>query len=408
MKKLLIILLIFLGVQSVIGQNNSLVINGAYVKLNNGTQSTPIYLVVNQSDPLGINVSGGGHIISESEYNLVKWNTGITIGSFTIPYGYSTTDYLPLTVNKTSNGSPVNGFLLSSTYSTASDNLPWSEDVTNMNNIAGGAGELYVLDRWWIVDASSYSTTKPNVDLTFTYRESEEYDAPNIISESSLQAQQWDSDANGWKAPSGTQSGSQVTTSITGSNFFRNWVLSDIVLPLPIDLIHFSTLCDGSTTKIEWETSSELNNDFFTLEKTVDGIHFEPVTQIQGAGNSTLMHYYSYEDHFSSEEMYYRLTQTDYDGNTTKSELIASKKCFQNDPHITIYPNPSSGKVMFEYLNKNNDFISAKIVDMLGNNIENSNQAKDFFDLSDMAEGVYFLQLYLLNQDLIEKIVISK
>ena len=127
-------------------QNNALVLNGAYVKLNGGTSATPVYLVVNQPNVLGITRTSG-HIISESEYNFVKWNEGSATGSYVYPFGYSTTDYLPFTFNKTAGDANL---AVSSYATAASDNLPLANTIANMNpsGPVSDASDM-VVDRWW-------------------------------------------------------------------------------------------------------------------------------------------------------------------------------------------------------------------------------------------------------------------
>lgn len=90
---------------------------------------------------------------------------------------------------------------------------------------------------------------------------------------------------------------------------------------LPVELISFN----GKKTKlgnlIEWMTASEINNDYFELLSSVDGINFIPITTIDGAGNSNSILTYNYLDN-TNKTTYYKLKQVDYDGTTTYSEVI--------------------------------------------------------------------------------------
>lgn len=85
---------------------------------------------------------------------------------------------------------------------------------------------------------------------------------------------------------------------------------------LPIELINFSLDKYNDNVKINWTTGSELNNDYFTIERSFDGYIWEEIDRIDGAGNSSSFIYYSYIDkQFNlSGIVYYRLKQTDYDG----------------------------------------------------------------------------------------------
>ncbi len=96
------------------------------------------------------------------------------------------------------------------------------------------------------------------------------------------------------------------------------------VTALPIELLYFTGIKEGKNNLLKWATASEFNNDHFTIEKTTNGEDFETVGVLNGAGSSThLIEYYM--DDYSVQKVvnYYRLIQTDYDGKTTKTDLIS-------------------------------------------------------------------------------------
>jgi len=76
--------------------------------------------------------------------------------------------------------------------------------------------------------------------------------------------------------------------------------------------------------KIEWITSSEINNNHFTLESSNDGIDFSEIVKMDGAGNSSSITLYQFEDY--NPKSYYRLKQTDYNGDYTYSNIIYISK----------------------------------------------------------------------------------
>ena len=93
---------------------------------------------------------------------------------------------------------------------------------------------------------------------------------------------------------------------------------------LPIQLLSFTghSAVDGNL--LEWQTASEQNNDYFNIEKTLDGETFENIGYIKGAGNSNQLTTYSFTDYHTNENInYYRLKQTDYDGKYIYSPLIS-------------------------------------------------------------------------------------
>lgn len=94
--------------------------------------------------------------------------------------------------------------------------------------------------------------------------------------------------------------------------------VTPIYFPLPVELASFSGKWndDLSCASIEWSTMSETNNSHFVIEKSYDGIDFEPITSVSGAGNSNSIQQYAVEDRNLSAASYYRLVQVDYDGKS--------------------------------------------------------------------------------------------
>ncbi len=91
--------------------------------------------------------------------------------------------------------------------------------------------------------------------------------------------------------------------------------------PLPIELSDFEVQAVADEIQISWTTASEENNDYFTLERSTDGLDFEEIYYEAGAGNSDVSLSYSYTDEPTASGIYYyRLKQTDYDGAYTYSE----------------------------------------------------------------------------------------
>ncbi len=85
--------------------------------------------------------------------------------------------------------------------------------------------------------------------------------------------------------------------------------------PLPIELIYFKANTENKNILLEWATAAEINNDFFTIERSIDGRNWDIIDYVQGAGNSNITIYYEYKDKNPVEGIsYYRLKQTDYDG----------------------------------------------------------------------------------------------
>ena len=105
---------------------------------------------------------------------------------------------------------------------------------------------------------------------------------------------------------------------------------------LPIELISFNGFAEERSNIIKWETLSEYNNDFFTIEKTEDGMNYEIITIVNGAGNSNILLSYSFEEFQPWDMTYYRLKQTDYDGEFVYSDLISVYRPSKNKQILRI------------------------------------------------------------------------
>lgn len=95
-------------------------------------------------------------------------------------------------------------------------------------------------------------------------------------------------------------------------------------VPLPVELLDFTVSNQKARNFIEWSTASEKNNDYFNLEYSNDGINWNSIEQIDGAGTTNNQQTYmtTHRD-YENGINYYRLTQVDYDGTETKHEIIS-------------------------------------------------------------------------------------
>lgn len=117
--------------------------------------------------------------------------------------------------------------------------------------------------------------------------------------------------------------------------------------PLPVELLFFDAKLNDRIVELTWQTASEHNNDYFSIERSQDGENFEVITLVPGAGNSTdLLSYLSKDLNPYLGTSYYRLKQTDYDGAFEYSPIRVVQ--LSEEGAISIFPNPSSnGTVTF-------------------------------------------------------------
>lgn len=105
---------------------------------------------------------------------------------------------------------------------------------------------------------------------------------------------------------------------------------------MPVELMVFNGKLISGAVELNWATASETNNDYFTIERSIDGISFEEIGFVQGAGNSNNVLEYKYSDYTSIEEAYYRLKQTDFDGEFSYSGIIKVDAKGDRTTHIKV------------------------------------------------------------------------
>lgn len=152
---------------------------------------------------------------------------------------------------------------------------------------------------------------------------------------------------------------------------------------LPIELVEFEGKADDEVNKIHWITTSEINNDHFTLDKSEDGIYWHELAVISGAGNSNIPILYEYIDEKPNViTTYYRLKQTDYDGNFTYHDIIS-------------VDNESGLFYVYLKYDDNNIYLSSpenfKLYNMMGQVVIYGNGSK--IEADKLPQGIYILKI---------------
>ncbi|AEA44716.1 T9SS type A sorting domain-containing protein [Fluviicola taffensis] len=176
---------------------------------------------------------------------------------------------------------------------------------------------------------------------------------------------------------------------------------------LPIELTAFTVSLENNAVTCDWWTETELNNDYFTIERSADGIHFEYVGSMKGAGTSlNPLRYKIYDyDPYLDIVSYYRLSQTDFDGTIRYQDLKSIKPKRINE--LTIYPNPSSGSIHITGDIKT--LLASKLYDVTGKEIKlnYSPTESNGITISALSVGVYTF-VYFDNEKMIsERILIT-
>ncbi len=174
---------------------------------------------------------------------------------------------------------------------------------------------------------------------------------------------------------------------------------------LPITLLGFQGSTSENTILLSWTTLDELNNDFFTLERSNNVTDFEELGRVQGSGTSFTQRDYRLTDTSPlNGTNYYRLKQTDYNGDFTYSSIIAV--VYKNDNSIKIYPNPANAIITIQHPNTQdqeyNNFINPITLYSLQSNEQNisiisQDHNSTSLDISLVSSGYYILEYSLNN-----------
>ena len=192
--------------------------------------------------------------------------------------------------------------------------------------------------------------------------------------------------------------------------FTDNYGSSSCVLP--ITLTRFTAAENNlGYVDLNWATANELNNDFFTISRSLDAQRFTPIGTIKSVGNSEHLTEYTYTDttalEIAQNTLYYRLTQTDFNGNSNNFNIVEVNK--NRNFSVSLYPNPSNGDFNLDFTSLQGAFVQVDIMDANGAPIS----SKLYMGTGGLQHqkiqlpeaGVYFLNLKINGQSVHKKIV---
>lgn len=181
---------------------------------------------------------------------------------------------------------------------------------------------------------------------------------------------------------------------------------------LPITLHSFIGKKTSNGISLKWVTLNEKNNDFFTIERSVDAINFEPIKVIDGAGTSFDIHSYSHLDITpKSNTNYYRLKQTDHNREYSYSKTIAIVNKTELKT-LSFYPNPAKDKIHISH--PFNEIHSIVIQNLEGESLlyEVISSKEDVtsivLNISNIPGGYYIIKIHAENKVEVFPLVISR
>lgn len=387
--------------------------DGTGAQTLSGSGSTTFYnLVINNTSSTGVTFSGGNVVVTNlltltdgmvytNNSNLLVLNDGATVSggssdsyiigpvkkigdeSFTYHIG-KTGYYMPISITAPSNA--TDAFTAEYFRTDPKSTFGSSKDVS-LNKVTDN--EYWQLDR---------TTGSSNVTVTLYWNGN----TSNIGNLNDLRVTQWNGSlwSNlGNASTTGTTSAGSLTASSSSSNFggFAFGTVSNLN-PLPVTLMSFTAKLNNDVVDLDWTTATEVNNDYFTVEKTINGKDFIYIDKIDGAGNSSQkLNYHTIDPQPFDGISYYRLKQTNYDNTFSYSNLVPVNVIKNNG--INIYPNPTAdGKIslVFKNLIEPNSIIQVSDIKgkiVFSENIGTIEFSKYYLNLNFLSKGLYFVKL---------------
>ncbi|MCF8426803.1 MAG: T9SS type A sorting domain-containing protein [Bacteroidia bacterium] len=192
---------------------------------------------------------------------------------------------------------------------------------------------------------------------------------------------------------------SAPTLQVGGIRLGLNWTDG----PLPVKLTSFTGAIENHNANLKWTTSSESDNKGFEIERSLNGLDFESVGFVKGAGNSSKITNYEFIDSkIPVSTLYYRLNQIDLDGKSTYSNVITLK---QDEFNITVLPNPFTDQLTINS-GAGNQTITVEVIDMTGKvKLNTTTIGNVHLDTKVLAEGVYFVKVTQGEKVIVKRII---
>lgn len=256
------------------------------------------------------------NIINENEEHYISGENGLIV--------------IQTTLNAPSNANPGNIGVAISTDDSLGLTTVKRQHLPQL--IGGNPGIRRVFDLSSEIDIAT--------DITLDFRYIDNSVELNYVSEMEIKAYNWYSSA--WHFLGSSIDTSMNWISVPGLKGLGTFSFGAGSL-LPVSFLSFEAeLIDNRVVQLNWATATEINNDYFTIQRSKDGLIFEDLGTVKGAGNSTNILNYNFLDKEPLTGLsYYRLKQTDFDGQFDYSPIRSIIIAPQID--LEIYPNPLSG-----------------------------------------------------------------
>jgi len=283
----------------------------------------------------------------------------------------------------------IDNIAVSESYHFTAEYFYANPQTTYNNVLASGLNAISACE-YWILDRIANSSVTKNVTLSW------DANSCNVVSPLSdmrvarFDGSMWQDEGN--QSTTGTVGAGSVTSNAV-SNFSPFTLASVPPTPLPIELLDFTAQYENGNVALRWCTATEINNDFFTVERSSDGMEFHPLLRVEGAGNST--HTLCYDDvdrqPFSGTS-YYRLRQTDFNGQYSHSPVRAVQITGEGFSIVNVSSDAQS--LYLDLQCPAASPVQVRITDAMGKFITLNQQPcsnRFVFDKANFSPGIYFV-----------------
>ncbi len=313
--------------------------------------------------------------------------TGITTTTW-FPVGSNASSYTPAAVKNTGTLDMFYVRVYDKMYNKYTNGKPTSDAVEyNSNNVR----------KTWLIEEAVAGGSVATVYLQWNA-----LDEANGFNRNNSYIAHYTSSAWQKNSPNKPTGGDPYVLGLTGISSFSPFGIGDASTALPVELTSFTVKKEQNDAILEWNTASEINNDYFQIERSTNAKDWENLGMTTGHGTTNTPQNYDYIDHdlsiLTASNVYYRLKQVDYNGKfeyspIQKLNLISEKNDGSSD--FKVWFNPADQHVYADITNADGAPMQATLINIVGQTLgrqfisPDKQQARLNFDLTQMANGVY-------------------
>ncbi len=373
---------------------------GGDLAMSNGKIATTSTNILTLMDESISSTTGNSSAYIDGPLAYTMSNNGASILNFPVGKG---SDWRPISLTPTHNAATA--------YTYTAERFNASADAFGYT-LPASVNAVSTYSYWDISRTASSSANLTSAVVTFYYGSSGTNDHVADYTGITLCKS---NGAGAWIDIVGTATANNDGSISSGSfTSFSKFTLANLVggsNPLPVELLDFTAVLNKSKVDLKWSTATEINNDFFIVERSADGKNFSEVAHVQGAGNSNkVLHYSSIDENPLGGISYYRLNQNDFNGSVSYSKVVPVNE--SKTPELFTYSGASnelciqlSGYVV-------NEKITISIYDLTGREVYCSMLTVDAEGkynanmVTDFAPGIYSIVVNSAQQKLAHKLAL--